>query len=98
MSQSIMLDGKQFPSISAAARFYGLKPGVLSYRLHAGWNDNEATHTKWEIKHGVAAKDHLGNEFRSFTELARHYGINPRNLCSRVYKYHWSLERALTTK
>lgn len=41
-------------------------------------------------------KDHLGNEFSSMTQMAKHWGISNQLLSGRLSK-GWDLEKALTT-
>lgn len=41
-------------------------------------------------------KDHLGQEFPSVAAMARHWGVEAKQLTFRLYK-HWNLKKALTT-
>ena len=42
-------------------------------------------------------KDHLGNEFKSLTDMCKHYGIGIQTFRMRM-RYKWTLERALTQR
>lgn len=41
--------------------------------------------------------DHLGNQFESMKAMCEHWDISVSAYESRINKYHWTLERALTT-
>ena len=41
--------------------------------------------------------DHIGNEFESMKAMCEHWNISVSAYESRINKYHWDLERALTT-
>lgn len=41
--------------------------------------------------------DHLGNEFKSIKDMCEFHHISHDVYKARVYKYHWSMEKALNT-
>ena len=42
--------------------------------------------------------DHLGKVYPSFYAMCKAYGINDKLVSDRIYKFSWSLEKALTTE
>lgn len=91
-------EGKEFPSISAMCRGWGISRTTYCVRRENGWSMEEAlTKGPYErIAPGIACVDHLGNRFVSIKEMCRSYGIDCNTFQLRR-KRGKSLEEALTT-
>ena len=82
--------GKQYPSITALAKAYGLNDQTLGNRLRRNpGGDIEAILTaKYRpANNRIPIKDHLGVEYKSITAMAEAYHINPTTLRMRLRKH-----------
>jgi hypothetical protein len=97
VSNKITVEGREFNSRAAAAKFYGKKPRLVNRRV---------TELKWSIEQALElsprtsafAKQKVtveGKGFPSRTAAARHYGIDPKLVNERVTKNKWTIEQAL---
>jgi len=92
--------GKEYDSLTALAKEYGLSRACLRGRLNSGWSIQDAltipvnsgNHTSQFLK----TYDHLGNEFKSKKEMCLHYGVPYKVFTQRYYMYGLSLEDSLT--
>ena len=81
------------------AKAWGLNLHTLNARLENGWSLERALTTAPLLRgngKGKPCKDHIGKVHKSFTAMAKAWGLNLRTLRNRL-KADWSLERALTT-
>ena len=91
--------GKVHKSFTAMAKAWGLNLHTLNARLEKGWSLERALTTAPLLRgtcKGKPCKDHLGKVHKSFTAMAKAWGLNLRTIRNRL-KADWSLERALTT-
>lgn len=92
--------GQEFPSLSAMARHWGLKPDMLWYRLEKGWTMKEALTTPKipasQRNKNSRCKDHTGREFVSKVAMCAAWGIKLNTFCTRRLN-HWPLKKALET-
>ena len=65
-------DGKSYRSCADLARAYGMDPGTVLDRIGKGISPELAVYPG--DLHRIPAKDHLGNEYESLSEMARQYG------------------------
>lgn len=91
--------GNKFASKNQMCKHYGIAMHTFSNRLDKGWSLEKALTTK---RNGIDKKkkectDHLGNKFKSKTEMCEYYGVNIATLGSRL-ESGYSLEEALTKK
>jgi len=77
--------GKSYSSIAELAQAFNLHPSSVGRRLRDGWTPEQAV--------GIQARRRLGHpnrvlfqgtEYRDLVELANAYGVDPRNLRSRL--------------
>ena len=74
---------------------YGISFHNYSNRRRKGWSVEEALTTPIE-KRQKKATDHLGNSYKSISEMCHKYGIS-RHLYSNRRHRGWGIEEALTT-
>lgn len=71
----VSVNGKQFPSISAAARSAGIRPSALKNRIKAGWPEET-----WLEPSQVGPRPvrciNTGIEYPSMSEAARQAGVS----------------------
>ena len=65
----------------------------LRHRLDVGWNVKDA----FEIINLEPRTITYNGEKHTIKEWAKILGINKNSLCTRLYNYHWSVEKAFTT-
>lgn len=93
--------GNVYNSIADMCRAYEKTQNQINARLRNGWTLEEALtipimqSRDGKILHRGKFKDHLGNEYRSMTEMCEAYG-KERLVVSNRLKRGWSLEKALT--
>lgn len=90
-------EGKEFKSISAMCKGWGVPRSTYCARRESGWSLEEAL-TKGpygKIAPGIGCVDHLGNWYVSIKEMCRSYGIDCNTFQLRR-KRGKSLEEALT--
>lgn len=89
--------GNEFKSIKDMCKYWNVSYYTVITRLNDGWSVEEALTTPTQnITVKVIAKDHLGNEFKTITDMTRYWGINAGTFTGRIKK-GWSVEDALTT-
>lgn len=89
--------GNTYPTVGAMCDQYGVKESVYRSRVNKGWTVEEALTGNRKDREGEGVEDHLGNHYRSVSEMCRVYGIRPDNFCQRR-KRGWTLEETLTSK
>lgn len=89
--------GNDFPSLSAMAAFYGLKPCTLVKRLDVyGYSLEKALTAPLHGASSTPAKDHTGCTFPSLAAMARTWGLSSDILHNRLDVYGGDVEKALT--
>lgn len=91
--------GNTFQSERKMCEFYNVNIATYRTRINRGLSVKDALTLK-KIKpsdKGISCYDHLGNEYRSYNEMAREYGIPPSVLRDRI-KRGLSVEEALVKK
>lgn len=90
--------GNEFSSFGMMCQYYKLPPTVVEGRLKLGWSlQNALTISLDHCKsRGFRCKDHLGNQFASRRDMAKHWGINHETFRYRL-RMGWSLKDALET-
>ena len=69
----------------------------LKRRINAGWTLEQALTVPVQSRElPETYKDHLGNVFESKTQMCKHWNISYSVFNTRMQKYGWSLEDALT--
>lgn len=87
--------GQEFPSVSAMAKHWNIRPKRLIGRLGKDWNLEKALTTPVpQPKKGFV--DHLGVRYETLAAMARAWKINFFTLRARYIKKKWSIEKALT--
>ena len=92
--------GNQFKSVSDMVKHYGIGADVFYYRCRAGWTLEQCLTGKGLKGNGNITKpctDHLGNQFKSVSDMVKHYGISDAVFYYR-FKAGWTLEQCLTGK
>lgn len=89
--------GNGFTSKNQMCKHYGIAMHTLANRLKAGWSLEKALTTKQnEIdRKKIECEDHLGNKFKSKSEMCKYYGVNQATFNTRI-ESGYSLEEALT--
>ena len=90
--------GREFPSVSAMCRHYGVKLSRFKERMKLGWDIKSALLTPAKKINSMKAQpcvDHKGIEYPSKNAMCRAYGINRYTLAARL-ELGWTLEQALT--
>jgi hypothetical protein len=99
----IDVEGKSFPSLAAAARFYKICPGKVRNRLRQNWTVEEALEIKPHVKkitnHNNKGKKVVANgiTYGSIKDAALAHGFKPRLISNRV-GIGLSIEEALELK
>ena len=99
-SQVIIVNGKEYPSLSVAARDFRIKPQTLSKRLRAKWSIEEALGLKKRMgslkgKHPSSKAVVVdGKEFLSLSMAAEEFGVSHQTL-SRRLRENWTIEEAV---
>lgn len=91
--------GNEYPTFMAMAKAWGVNVRTLVSRFERGWLPEKALTAKplfVTYPKGKPCRDHLGNEYKSFSAMAKAWGVSPKALTARLSK-SWVLERALTT-
>lgn len=90
--------GNHFKSVSAMTKHWGISRTTYLSRINMGWSVEKAlTFTiKKESKHKGNVVDHLGNGFKSHSQMLKHWGISPATYYNRTHKEGLSMEEALT--
>lgn len=90
--------GNHFKSVSAMTKHWGISRTTYLSRINMGWSVEKAlTFTiREESRPKGGAVDHLGNKFKSRSQMLTHWGIRRDTYNSRLRR-GWSLKEALTT-
>lgn len=90
--------GNKFNNNAQMACHWGISSSVFHRRVHVqGLSIEEAlTRPLVSKRSAIKVTDHLGNEYRSRSLMAKAYGLTPLTLSERL-KRGWSVEEALTT-
>ena len=90
--------GNHFKSVSAMTKHWGISRTTYLSRINMGWSVEKAlTFTiREESKHKGEVVDHLGNKFKSLSQMLKHWGISPATYYNRTHKEGLSVEEALT--
>jgi hypothetical protein len=99
--ESVVVKGKEYPTVAAAARAYGFDPVLATSRVQThGWSVEEAIELvpkkKWERDGTVITVG--GVTYRSIREAAKAHGLPAHVVGSRVRNYGWTYEEALGIK
>lgn len=86
--------GRDYLSIRAMARAWGIEVGSLYDRLDRGWCLEQALTTP--SLGSTPSRDHLGRNYPNMAEMARTWGLSPHLVGIRLAR-GWTVERALTT-
>lgn len=87
--------GNEFSSISSMVKHYGISYQAFLSRRNKGMSLEDALTTplsKYTKSQNI--KDHLGNHYNSYKELAEAYDLDEKTLKVRLYR-GWSLEDSL---
>ena len=90
--RSIHVGGNNFPTLAAAAKHYGIPPGLLQWRIATGWPLEKAVNPNAEVSNRKPIEVD-GEFFDDLSSAARAYGLNPVTFMARVRK-GWSNEQA----
>ncbi len=86
--------GKNYVSMTAMAKAWGISEHLLITRLGRGWSLEDAlVNAPGEKRRCI---DHKGNKFFNLQAMATAYGLTRAQLIKRLSS-GWSLKRALTT-
>lgn len=93
-------EGNQFKSIAEASRQYGQSTSTVYRRIRRHWNVDTALTKRADISEKEKfepkeCQDHLGNQYKSFSDMCKAYGVNRTTVCARL-DAGASLEEALT--
>ena len=86
--------GRSFESFEQLARFYSMCPDTLKHRLKCGMSLEEALTKPMLRGQHVACKDHLGNEYYTFTDMCKFWGVGYSTFISRLNR-GFSIEECL---
>ena len=92
-SKPIIIDSVEYPSLTFAAKHFGLNRGAVHARLKKGWSVDKAFKTP--LKTNSVNVD--GINYRGIKGASEKYGMPYKTVHQRVKKLGWDLERALTT-
>ena len=90
----IVVAGREFPSLRAAARHHGVPPAVAYLRLQSGWSPEKAFCNP-VVERSVEVN---GKMYASRAEAARAHGLGRRTAVNRMRAYGVSFEEALVLK
>ena len=90
--------GNHFKSVSAMTKHWDISRTTYLSRINMGWSVEKAlTFTiREESKPKGCVVDHLGNEFKSLSQMLKHWGISLATYYNRTHKEGLSMEEALT--
>jgi len=90
--------GNHFKSVSAMTKHWGISRTTYLSRISMGWSVEKAlTFTiREESRPKGGAVDHLGNKFKSRSQMLKYWGISPATYYNRTHKEGLSMEEALT--
>ena len=89
--------GNSFNSIASMCKHYNISRSTYNIRTKLGWSLDAILTTPIRTKSIRGnVMDHLGNRFKTISDMCEHYGIGVETYRARL-KYGWDLERVLTT-
>lgn len=89
--------GQTFKSLREMCKAHGVTYDQFFYRLNQGRSIAECLDPHIYRPRNKNAVDHLGNEFKSISEMCRHYGILKNTFSTRLSR-GWSIKESLTGK
>ncbi|OUM58418.1 hypothetical protein PIROE2DRAFT_64422 [Piromyces sp. E2] len=90
--------GYLFNSINEMCKHWNIPRSTYNYRIASGWSiEDVLTKPAMSEFRPIPCKDHLGNNYKSISEMCNVYGVNPRTYVCRI-KNGWDIERALKEK
>ena len=95
-ARNITVAGKNFPTLTSAANFYGIDEAVVRSRIDVfGWTPEEAVGvaprpTDWGPNEVILE----GKTYPSLKDAAKHYGLPYNKIHLRITKYKWTIEQA----
>lgn len=93
--------GNVYINVDEMCKHYGINKETYYTRVQRGLSLESAL--TLPLKHksvkkaGKKCQDHLGREYKSLSDMCRHYNITLSAFKWRIDKCGWSLEKALTT-
>lgn len=91
-------NGKAFPSLTAMCKEYGVSRESVTLYMKEGMSPGDAIKGLLSRRNSkTKVKDHLGNEFSSYTKMFEYWGVFGSTFRYRM-ENGWSLEEALTSK
>lgn len=90
---SIFINGKKYLSLVSAAKTTGISPGLLQYRLAAGWPPEKAIAINSKLFDKKPIKID-GYYFQTKSDAAKYYNIKPTTFIRRL-KLGWNIEQAV---
>ena len=84
----VILEGKTFPTIKEACKYYNLNYNTIYGRLDKGWTVEDAISVP--VREGSRGKTVIvdGNEFISIAEACRYYNLKYNNVSTRL-RHGW---------
>lgn len=76
--------GRSFESFEQLARHYAMCPDTLKHRLKRGMSLEQALTMPVRRGQHVQCKDHLGNVYRTFTDMCEHWQVKYSTFISRL--------------
>ena len=92
IGRTILLNGKEYSSITVAALATGVARGLATYRLSAGWSLEKAFDPNAEVDNRKSIIVD-GEHFETYSDAARNFGIHESAFFGRI-KRGWSPEQA----
>ena len=92
--KAVLLNSKTYPSLSAAARAYGISADCIASRLHIGWSIEEAFGVTKRVRSTGTKVTVAGRIFQSISAAARSCGLSANTVRVRL-RQGWTLEEAL---
>ena len=85
-----------YPSIAKLAAAYDLSAKLVQKRIRLGWLPEQAVNLASSPADVRANHNEVeGQTFKSRTEAAKHYGLEPKLVNERVTKFGWTLAQAV---
>lgn len=89
--------GNTFESFRKMCKYYNIDHRTVNYRLKNGDSLKEALTTSVTKISSKQCQDHLGNTFKSFSDMCKHYNIDYRTAYNHL-KGGWTIEEILMKK
>ena len=87
----------EFESLSEMCKYWDIHSNTFTCRIASGWSLKKALTEPMDKNRVMTCFDHLGNKYKSMTEMAKAWNISSQALTYRL-KHGYSLEHALTIK